>query len=35
MCLAIVQSGARPGAIRIAATSPGLKAANIAVTTKS
>ena len=34
MCLAIVQSGARPGAIRIAATSPGLKAASITVTTK-
>jgi beta-galactosidase len=33
MCLAIVQSTARPGQIRIAATSPGLKAANVVVTT--
>jgi beta-galactosidase len=32
MCLAIVQSTARPGQIRIAATSPGLKAANVTVT---
>ena len=33
MCLAMVQSTARPGQIRISATSPGLKTANVAVTT--
>ena len=34
MCLAIVQSGANAGQIRVTATSPGLKAATVAVTTR-
>jgi beta-galactosidase len=33
MCLAIVQSTAKPGRIQISATSPGLKPASVAVTT--
>jgi len=35
MCLAIVQSGARAGAIRVAATAPGLKGANLVVTART
>ena len=35
MCLAIVQSGATAGQIRVTATSPGLKPANVTVTTKT
>ena len=35
MCLAIVQSTARAGQIRVTATSPGLRPANVAVTTKA
>jgi len=34
MCLAIVQSTAKPGQIRITATSPGLKPASATVATK-
>ncbi len=33
MCLAIVQSTAKPGQIRVAASSPGLKAASLTITT--
>jgi hypothetical protein len=33
MCLAIVQSTAKPGQIRVAASSPGLKAASLTLTT--
>jgi beta-galactosidase len=34
LCLAIVQSTAKPGRIRITATSPGLKSSSVAVTTR-
>jgi beta-galactosidase len=35
LCLAIVQSTAKPGRIQLTATSPGLKSASVAVTTKA
>jgi beta-galactosidase len=35
MCLAVVQSTARPGQIRLTATSPGLKPATVVITTKA
>jgi beta-galactosidase len=35
MCLAIVQSTAQAGQIRVTATSPGLKPASVTVTTKA
>jgi beta-galactosidase len=35
LCLAVVQSTAKPGSIRIAASSPLLQAATLTVTTKS
>jgi beta-galactosidase len=34
MCMAIVQSGAAAGRIRVTATSPGLKLATVMVATK-
>jgi beta-galactosidase len=34
-CLAIVQSNARPGQIRIATSSPGLKTAALTITTRA
>jgi beta-galactosidase len=34
MCLAIIQASAKPGRITVVATSPGLKPANVTVTTK-
>jgi beta-galactosidase len=35
LCLAIVQSGAKPGQIRVTATSPGLKSSSVTITTKA
>jgi beta-galactosidase len=35
LCLAIVQSTAKPGRIQVTATSPGLKSSSVAVTTKA
>jgi beta-galactosidase len=35
MCLAVVQSTAKPGQIRLTATSPGLKPATVVITTKA
>jgi hypothetical protein len=35
MCLAIVQSGATPGQIRISATSAGLKPGSLVISTKA
>ena len=35
LCLAIVQSTAKPGRIQMTATSPGLKSASVAITTKA
>ena len=35
LCLAIVQSTARPGQIQLAATSPGLKSSSVVITTKA
>ena len=35
LCLAIVQSTAKPGRIQLTATSPGLKAASVEVTTRT
>ena len=35
LCLAIVQSTAKPGRIQMTATSPGLKPSSVAVTTKA
>ena len=34
MCLAIVQAGAKPGQIRVTASSPGLKSGSVTLTTK-
>jgi beta-galactosidase len=35
LCLAIVQSTAKPGRIQLTATSPGLKSSSVAITTKT
>jgi beta-galactosidase len=35
LCLAIVQSTAKPGRMQLTATSPGLKPASVAITTKA
>ena len=35
LCLAIVQSTAKPGRIQLTATSPGLKSSSVAITTKA
>jgi beta-galactosidase len=35
LCLAIVQSTAKPGRIQLTATSPGLKSSTVVVTTKA
>jgi beta-galactosidase len=35
LCLAIVQSTAKPGRIQVTATSPGLKSSSVAITTKA